>query len=660
MTTEVSPHPYDDQQQQVSATAEKNIQISQHQEQKCTLLTEGRDLFKAWCESNPELEVDVDDVRFPKRPNNIQKSKFGSLRSNYNINFYKKRSHPQEGGGGFLDSSKGPSPLDHDINRDENAETMFSSTGMTPFQPKSTQNYIFEKPPSYMEHDNSVEPEKIEIEGTGEIDLVKLNNNQSVHDPTMELGRLYRHTVELAKKLKESEKNLATVARQHEDRIEELQQKLEQTKQDLIQKKREIQDHKSKEKANLHQISALENEVQKVGRNLTSQKQLYNNLKRQYEEQCTEAERLREEAERLRDALRKREDAVRKRDAQLKNSEASLTNFSNEQLKLDNKYIENYLKSNNFLDNIITDQVEDSKNNLELELTRSVQKEEKTAGSDSNNEEPEIRGERGEHRSSKSHRRRTTEQSSNGGSDILTNEVASGEGTLTRTNLSSTPSSTTTYDPEKNRSLSIMDQQSPHQEHTIRKSQRSSSHRQSMDDPIVNHFRDLSSELGQQYSIIEDFGNLMRNQQQQLTQSPNTDLMRNSSRTTRKQPRNNRKRVVTPISEAEAAINSDTPTTTTPTIYTSKTLVPRNTANMAVSSQVNSTVTFALYTLVVYLFGIITSVFVLDGNQGTNAGYSDWIGFDSAREDSVMARSIQIILYWFETLLNDGNNMVPT
>ncbi len=71
---------------------------------------------------------------------------------------------------------------------------------------------------------------------------------------------------------------------------------------------------------------------------------------------------------------------------------------------------------------------------------------------------------------------------------------------------------------------------------------------------------------------------------------------------------------------------------------------------------VNSTVTFALYTLVIYLFGIITSVFVLDNNQG----YSDWLPPDVVHDESWTMRSFQIILYWIETLLNDGNMRVPT
>ena len=75
-------------------------------------------------------------------------------------------------------------------------------------------------------------------------------------------------------------------------------------------------------------------------------------------------------------------------------------------------------------------------------------------------------------------------------------------------------------------------------------------------------------------------------------------------------------------------------------------------------NNVNSTIIFALYTLVIYLFGIITSVFVLDNNQG-NLPYSDWLPND-VRDESWTMRSFQIILYWIETLLNDGNMRVPT
>jgi hypothetical protein len=96
-------------------------------------------------------------------------------------------------------------------------------------------------------------------------------------------------------------------------------------------------------------------------------------------------------------------------------------------------------------------------------------------------------------------------------------------------------------------------------------------------------------------------------------------------------------------------------------MQSSKALVTRN-QNMTVAqhnnNMVNSTATFALYTLVIYLFGIITSVFVLDNNQG-NLPYSEWLPNDM-RDEGWTMRSFQIILYWIDTLLNDGNMRVPT
>ncbi|CAJ0647164.1 12664_t:CDS:2, partial [Entrophospora sp. SA101] len=104
----------------------------------------------------------------------------------------------------------------------------------------------------------------------------------TIDDPALQLSKLYRHTVDLTKRLKDSERHLASVARQHEDRIEELQHKLDETKADLQAKKREIQDHKSKEKISSHQIFA----------NLSDQKNLYSHLKKQYEDKYEEAEKL--------------------------------------------------------------------------------------------------------------------------------------------------------------------------------------------------------------------------------------------------------------------------------------------------------------------------------------------------------------------------------
>jgi len=90
-------------------------------------------------------------------------------------------------------------------------------------------------------------------------------------------------------------------------------------------------------------------------------------------------------------------------------------------------------------------------------------------------------------------------------------------------------------------------------------------------------------------------------------------------------------------------------------MQSSKALVTRN-QNMTVDQRnvVNSTVTFALYTIVIYLLGVITSVF-LDGNL-QNLQYSDWVPNDIHDESWTM----RIILYLIETLLYDENVRVPT
>ncbi|GES93927.1 hypothetical protein GLOIN_2v1782831 [Rhizophagus clarus] len=73
---------------------------------------------------------------------------------------------------------------------------------------------------------------------------------------------------------------------------------------------------------------------------------------------------------------------------------------------------------------------------------------------------------------------------------------------------------------------------------------------------------------------------------------------------------------------------------------------------------INSTVTLALYTLVIYFFGIITSVFVLDNNLG-KFPYSESMPDSESLPESWTMRSAQIILYWIDTLLNDSIR-VPT
>lgn len=192
--------------------------------------------------------------------------------------------------------------------------------------------------------------------------------------------------------------------------------------------------------------------------------------------------------------------------------------------------------------------------------------------------------------------------------------------------------------------------------------------------PLVEtQFQTLSSELGVQYALIEGIlrnrasngnthgnphgnphGNLHDKRDRAIrnnAEGDNNELARH--RGTRNSVRRNKRRV-NPSQEIEAQALEKIDS------QSSKALVPRN-ANNSVHNIaiVHNTATFALYTVVIYLFGIITSVFVIDNNQGA-APYSDWMPYDDLREDGWASRLGQMILYWAEILLNDGNMRVPT
>ncbi|KAK9716830.1 hypothetical protein K7432_006640 [Basidiobolus ranarum] len=138
-------------------------------------------------------------------------------------------------------------------------------------------------------------------------------------DAVSQIGHLSRISLELNKRLRQTEKNLTLSVRQHEERISELQTRVDEMKLELTSKKREIQEYKSNEKAHLQQISMLESEIVSISRVLSHHKNLYSDLRRQYDEK-------REETEKLQLQLRMREDELLK-------SEMDLDNYAIEQKK---------------------------------------------------------------------------------------------------------------------------------------------------------------------------------------------------------------------------------------------------------------------------------------------------------------------------------------
>ncbi|KAJ7109058.1 hypothetical protein C8R43DRAFT_181879 [Mycena crocata] len=122
--------------------------------------------------------------------------------------------------------------------------------------------------------------------------------------PHERVEALQRVNDDLVRKLADTERAMQRKLAEQEAEFDDLQIKLEETRNELSSAKREEKELRNKERQNSTQIAALEAEVVKVSRQLETSKTSYNNLQRQYMDQCANAEKYRND-------LREREETVR-------------------------------------------------------------------------------------------------------------------------------------------------------------------------------------------------------------------------------------------------------------------------------------------------------------------------------------------------------------
>ena len=72
-----------------------------------------------------------------------------------------------------------------------------------------------------------------------------------------DLARYYRRSLKLTQRLKSSERSLASMARDNEDRIQELQNRVDDMNLEVAKQRKEIQEYKGKERNSLEQIGAV-------------------------------------------------------------------------------------------------------------------------------------------------------------------------------------------------------------------------------------------------------------------------------------------------------------------------------------------------------------------------------------------------------------------
>lgn len=163
------------------------------------------------------------------------------------------------------------------------------------------------------DHQQSLQQEDTPILSPGiKDDESKMDEEYSNGD----LARYYRRSLKLTQRLKSSERSLASMARDNEDRIVELQNRVDDMNLEVVRQRKEIQEYKGKEKNSLEQISALESHISNIQRSETDQKQVYLSIKTLFDEKCQETQKL--------------QDLLRQKESDLEKTEDLLNSFQQE------------------------------------------------------------------------------------------------------------------------------------------------------------------------------------------------------------------------------------------------------------------------------------------------------------------------------------------
>ncbi|CAO3598780.1 unnamed protein product [Absidia cylindrospora] len=127
--------------------------------------------------------------------------------------------------------------------------------------------------------------------------LTILEQNDEVpydDDDHDEFIHYYRRSLALTHKLKISEKSLARMARDNEDQILALQNRVDDMTNEVSKQKRELLEYKTKETKSLEQIGMLEAHIDTIQKSETDQKQVYLSIKCLYDKKCGETHKLQE------------------------------------------------------------------------------------------------------------------------------------------------------------------------------------------------------------------------------------------------------------------------------------------------------------------------------------------------------------------------------
>ncbi|KAI9012675.1 hypothetical protein CLU79DRAFT_769621 [Phycomyces nitens] len=613
------------------------------------LTDEQKRAIEPYCLNNPELEMNPEDILnlikliFPPSP--VASISAPTRKSSY------PRLLPRKSQEALSSRPRTSPPLKHPI---INPWKRRASVGLTIAVHEEVPEPEMEIE-SQKEQHSLVPVEEAEDQSIQVVhEIEKAGQDESEEDEKSFAG-YYRRSIELTRRLKSSERSLASMTRDNEDRIVLLQNRVDDMNQEVIKQKREILEYKGKEKNSLDQISTLESHIANIQRSETDQKQVHLSIKRLFDEKCQETHKLQE--------------MLRQKELDLQKTEQFLCNFQHEFDQLN--------KERNRLMGL--------QNNLEQELSTSHQTHMQLAEQRSENERlkeiidslkddlDEARNRQGDSGSNGSH---SPPMSDSETTSLLKTLEAELEGrlhmndnveqaTFTEERLRSIEGEKDYYKSRANEAVVDLEKAKQELSHLKRALDHESQ-------SLVSELADLRMKLPERRDTPdnEDLQSGLKEETMEavidlsLVMDPipsshsavvsirsvdETAIEMNippppdvwaQSRVRQRKLEKGKKRGVQDLNESTA--------------YPIKTpsRVDSRAMRQANDKIVTNTVTFALYTLLVYIFGIVTSTFLIEnGPPGT------WEHALAAASTQPKSKILEILIYWVEKLLFEGEGI---
>ncbi|CDH51901.1 hypothetical protein RO3G_00813 [Lichtheimia corymbifera JMRC:FSU:9682] len=243
--------------------------------------------IQPYCNANPDLEMTAEDIL------NLLKVMFPNNSTSEEIYAARPRTSAP-----LADNYRRPSLYEDDSNDDHDDDN------------EPVDKALNNEDTMHMDHREK------DNQNTKPMNQDAIISGEEQEEEHVNVAQYYRRSLQLTRRLKASERSVASMTRDNEDRITQLQNRVDDMTQEVVKQKREILEYKNKEKSSLDQIGALEAHIARIERSETDQKQIYLSIKRLFEEKCQEAQEL--------------QDMLRHKELELQKTEALLSAINHE------------------------------------------------------------------------------------------------------------------------------------------------------------------------------------------------------------------------------------------------------------------------------------------------------------------------------------------